>query len=75
MKKCGYRNCELEFEDNKIFCCRKHKEYEKTYRDRDNSPKNPRGRPKSIWKKVSELTDEDRKKLYILNESSKKICS
>jgi hypothetical protein len=63
MKKCAYRNCEIEFEDNKVYCCRKHKEYEKTYRDRDKMPPKKLGRPKSIWKSVNQLNDDDRLKL------------
>ena len=72
MKKCNYRNCELEISDNKIYCCRSHKENEKKYRNRERNPK-PKGRPKGVWKCLSQLTDDDIKKLSNINENLKKI--
>lgn len=74
MKKCGYRNCEIEVVDNKIYCCRGHKENEKKYRNREKNPK-PKGRPKSTWKRITELSDLDIKRLLELNEFRKKIST
>jgi len=34
--KCNYRNCGISIPSRKKYCCRKHKEYEKTYVKREN---------------------------------------
>ena len=43
--KCGYRNCENELTTRKgsIYCCRKHKDIERIYRNREK---------KSLLKKI-----------------------
>ncbi len=65
--KCKYRNCKVEITTDerkgKSFCCRNCKDMEKTYVKRSKQPKKKLGRPQHIWKKVSDLTQEDREKL------------
>lgn len=66
MKKCGYRNCKNEFIEDKIYCCRRCKNSEAVYRIRDHKPKGKVGRPKSVYKKINELTDEDKRILELI---------
>lgn len=65
MKVCLYRNCSNEIIGDKIYCCRSHKENEKKYRIRKNNPKKM-GRPKAVYKRINELTEEDRRILELL---------
>lgn len=67
MKKCEYRNCKNEFvEEHKMYCCRRCKNSEAVYRIRDHKPKGKVGRPKSVYKKINELTDEDKRILELI---------
>lgn len=60
MKKCGYRRCDKTFESEvKIYCCRKCKNAEAVYKLRDQKPKGCIGRPKQVYKRLSQLTEED----------------
>jgi len=67
MKKCNYRKCNNDFiEDYKIYCCRKCKNSEAVYRLRDSKPKGKLGRPKQVYKRINELTDDDIRILELL---------
>jgi len=66
MKKCNYRNCDNKFGEDKIYCCRRCKNSEAVYRIRDNKPKGKVGRPKAVYKRVNELTEEDKRILELL---------
>jgi len=71
MKKCNYRRCDNQIsEDHKIYCCRKCKNGESVYRMRDKKPKGKMGRPKSVYKRINELTEEDIKILKLIIEKS-----
>jgi hypothetical protein len=84
MRKCGYRNCNQEIEEKvllegsnvsveKLFCCRKHKEYERKYKKRAEVPPKTKGRPVHIYKKLNELTADDIKKLENIFKKDKNI--
>ena len=67
MKECNYRNCSNQFsEDYKIYCCRRCKNSEAVYRLRDEKPKGKIGRPKAVYKRINDLTDEDRRVLELV---------
>jgi hypothetical protein len=67
MKKCNYRNCNNDvIEDYKIYCCRRCKNSEAVYRMRDNKPKLKMGRPRSIYKRINDLTEDDKRILQLL---------
>ena len=67
MKSCSYRNCSNQFnEDYKIYCCRRCKNSEAVYRLRDEKPKGKLGRPKVIYKRINDLTDEDKRILELV---------
>ena len=67
MKKCDYRNCKNQvIEDHKIYCCRRCKNSEAVYRLRDKKLKGKLGRPKSIYKRINDLTEEDRRVLELM---------
>jgi hypothetical protein len=67
MKKCNYRNCvNGVIEDYKIYCCRRCKNSEAVYRLRDQKPKGKIGRPKAVYKRINELTEEDRRVLELV---------
>lgn len=67
MKKCNYRRCVNDvIEDHKIYCCRKCKNSEAVYRLRDMKPKGKLGRPKSVYKRINDLTEEDRRVLVLV---------
>jgi hypothetical protein len=67
MKKCNYRNCVNDvIEDYKIYCCRRCKNSEAVYRLRDQKPKGKIGRPRSVYKRINDLTDEDRRVLELV---------
>jgi hypothetical protein len=67
MKKCNYRNCVNDvIEDYKIYCCRRCKNSEAVYRLRDQKPKGKIGRPKAVYKRINELTEEDRRVLELV---------
>ena len=67
MKNCNYRNCENDvIEDYKVYCCRRCKNSEAVYRLRDEKPKGKIGRPKQVYKRINELTDEDKNILKLL---------
>jgi hypothetical protein len=69
MIKCGYRNCENEFsETHKNYCCRRCKNSEAVYRLRDQKPKGKAGRPKAVYKRITELTDDDKRILELVFE-------
>jgi hypothetical protein len=72
MKKCGYRRCENKVEGvHKFYCCRRCKNSEAVYRLRDNKPKGKVGRPKHVYKRLSDITDEDRRILEIVLRNTK----
>ena len=67
MKKCNYRNCNNNvIEDYKIYCCRRCKNSEAVYRLRDEKPRGKIGRPRSVYKRINDLTDEDRRVLELV---------
>ena len=66
MKKCNYRNCLNQFNGDKIYCCRRCKNSESVYRLRDSKPKGRVGRPKAVYKRVNELTEEDKRILELV---------
>jgi hypothetical protein len=65
MKLCLYRNCLNEIVGDKIYCCRSHKENEKKYRNREKNPKKI-GRPRVVYKRINELTEEDKRILELV---------
>jgi hypothetical protein len=67
MKKCNYRKCDNKVEGvYKLYCCRRCKNSEAVYRLRDNKPKGKIGRPKQVYKRINDLTEEDRRILELL---------
>jgi hypothetical protein len=71
MKKCGYRNCDVKFtEEHKQYCCRKCKNSESVYRFRSKKPKGKTGRPKHIYKRLKELTQDDIRLLELIFKQS-----
>ena len=66
MKECAYRNCNVKFNDDKQYCCRRCKNSESVYRLRDKKPKGKVGRPKAVYKRVNDLTEEDKRILELL---------
>lgn len=67
MKSCKYRNCENQVvEEHKIYCCRRCKSSEAVYRIRDNKPKGKIGRPKQVYKRITQLTEEDKRILELV---------
>ena len=71
MKKCGYRRCQNDFEeDHKIYCCRRCKNSESVYRLRDNKPKGKSGRPKHVYKRLNQLTEDDVRILELIFKMS-----
>jgi len=66
MKKCNYRNCNNTFDQDKIYCCRRCKNSESVYRLMDKKPKGKLGRPKAVYKRINDLTEEDKRILQLL---------